>query len=353
MLVHLTDGNTSSINFQAGSATPYDVLKASIDHLEDVIELGKAPLIVDADLANIETVRKLKALLPPKRDDAIWLFVCDRGSRVSEVRAAALGATKILTRPVNLEQLYQCLAGALAPPAHADEAEDTACASSVASGGLALKNLFRCLVENNAVPIAELSAAADTIGSGIEKAGVSRWLDVVRQHHSGTYQHCLLVTGVATAFARKLRLSKRDTTTITIAGLVHDIGKARIPTAILDKPGKLTEQEFALMKLHPVYGHEFLVKAEDLNSEVVEAARHHHEYLDGSGYPDRLAGSRIRDVTRILTISDIFGALLEKRSYKPPMPSKQAYDVLAKMAGQGLLEPPLVAAFRDVAADIA
>jgi HD-GYP domain-containing protein (c-di-GMP phosphodiesterase class II) len=84
-----------------------------------------------------------------------------------------------------------------------------------------------------------------------------------------------------------------------------------------------------------------------ISAEVLDAVRHHHEYLDGSGYPDGLCAESITDLVRILTISDIFSALIESRRYKPPMPREDAYEVLTRMQGQ--LEQPLVKAFRDVA----
>jgi HD-GYP domain-containing protein (c-di-GMP phosphodiesterase class II) len=93
-------------------------------------------------------------------------------------------------------------------------------------------------------------------------------------------------------------------------------------------------------------------KSADLTDDVVDAVRHHHEYLNGSGYPDQIAGRQIRDVTRIVTIADIFGALLERRSYKPPMASKEAFAILTKMSAEGQLEEPLVAAFRMVADEV-
>jgi HD-GYP domain-containing protein (c-di-GMP phosphodiesterase class II) len=87
----------------------------------------------------------------------------------------------------------------------------------------------------------------------------------------------------------------------------------------------------------------------DISPEVLDAVRHHHEYLDGSGYPDALYAENISDVVRILTISDIFSALIEDRRYRPPMPREQAFDILCKM--QGKLEKALVVAFRPVALD--
>jgi putative nucleotidyltransferase with HDIG domain len=352
-IIHLTDGENSSVDLQRELGPTWKVVNVSLSDTEILNELDAPFVVFDTDLANIEVARLLRDLLPRKKKDSIWIFICDRGNRLSEVRAAALGATTILTRPVDIQQLHDYLAGLFGSPCDNHEVSDDPCAASVASGGKALASLFNALLNNKPVAAAALTEVAEDVSSGIDDAGLDKWLDVVRQYHSGTYQHCLLVTGLAATFARKLGFSRRDTSTITVAGLVHDIGKARIPIEILDKPGKLTELEFTLMKMHPLYGYDFFSKSRTLSDEIIDAVRHHHEYLDGSGYPDRLPANKIRDVTRILTISDVFGAMLEKRSYKPPMPSKDAYEVLAKMTDRGLLERPLVDAFRNVAGEIA
>jgi len=131
--------------------------------------------------------------------------------------------------------------------------------------------------------------------------------------------------------------------------MFHDLGKATIPLAILDKPGRLDPQERATIETHPVLGYDALKDNKDISPEVLDAVRHHHEFLDGSGYPDALCAENIADVVRILTIADIFAALIEDRRYKAPMPRDQAYDILCGM--QGKLEKVLVAAFRPVALD--
>ena len=131
------------------------------------------------------------------------------------------------------------------------------------------------------------------------------------------------------------------------AAMFHDIGKAKIPLAILDKPGRLEVEERALIETHPAAGWEALKENPNISLEVLDAVRHHHEYLDGSGYPDALGAESISDVVQILTISDIFAALIERRNYKPPMSREQAYEIIQGMHGK--LEVPLVAAFREVA----
>jgi HD-GYP domain-containing protein (c-di-GMP phosphodiesterase class II) len=129
--------------------------------------------------------------------------------------------------------------------------------------------------------------------------------------------------------------------------MFHDIGKSKIPLAILNKPGRLDAEERAIIETHPAAGYEVLKGNSDISSEILDAVRHHHEYLDGSGYPDALCAASIPDIVRMLTISDIFAALIEHRHYKPTMPREKAYEILQGMHGK--LEKALVAAFRDVA----
>jgi putative nucleotidyltransferase with HDIG domain len=340
-LIHLTDGTSELPPLGGEIPDSTEVIAIAVPDVQPNARLTGTAFLIDADLTNNATTQKLRSILPLEADGSVRVFICPANSRLAEVRAGALGATRILKRPVSASQILECLVDAPVRQA-----------PSVTAGAVALKSVFSALQENRPLAASELSGTAGEISSDIDSAGINNWLELVRQHHSGTYQHCLLVTGIATAFAKKLGFSTRDTTTITLAGLVHDIGKARIPTEILDKPGKLTAGEFTLIKMHPLYGHEFVSKSADLTDDVVDAVRHHHEYLNGSGYPDQIAGRQIRDVTRIVTIADIFGALLERRSYKPPMASKEAFAILTKMSAEGQLEEPLVAAFRMVADEV-
>jgi putative nucleotidyltransferase with HDIG domain len=168
----------------------------------------------------------------------------------------------------------------------------------------------------------------------------------VRTQHSQTYQHCLLVTGLAVAFGQQLGLSKADRQRLSFAGMLHDIGKARIPLAILEKPGRLDEQELAVMRKHPQYGMDALATVPDLQAEMLDMVVHHHEFLDGFGYPHGLRASEISDLVRI-TISDVFGALIERRSYKPPLTGDAAYQILVDMGPK--LDKDLVREFRFAA----
>ena len=153
--------------------------------------------------------------------------------------------------------------------------------------------------------------------------------------------------GVAVGFAIEIGFNDLDVKRLGLAATLHDIGKARIPLAILDKPGQLDPDEDEIMKQHPVIGYDLLKGLPEVSPEMLDGVRHHHEYLDGSGYPDALKASKISDLVRLLTISDIFAALIEKRPYRPAMSRQDAYRILCGMEGK--LETSLLRAFRNVA----
>jgi HD-GYP domain-containing protein (c-di-GMP phosphodiesterase class II) len=127
---------------------------------------------------------------------------------------------------------------------------------------------------------------------------------------------------------------------------MHDIGKARVPVSILEKPGPLDAGEMEVIERHPVFGWEAIRATPGISTEILAAVRHHHEYLDGSGYPDGLAGPAIADFVRLMTIADIFGALIERRSYKAALSTDAAYQILKEMGPK--LDGDLVRDFRKI-----
>jgi putative nucleotidyltransferase with HDIG domain len=274
------------------------------------------------------------------------IFLIDQKARLFTVQAYALGATRVLVNPANQEKLLAELADSIrAETASIEALRGAHEAANV--GATAIASMFSAALSGEPIDVGGAKGAGSRIADSIAEDGLSGWLETVRRHHEGTYQHCLLVTGIAVDFGLSLGLAKPDIERLYSAAMFHDIGKAKIPLAVLDKPERLDAQERALIETHPAAGHEVLKGNAGISPEVLDAVRHHHEYLDGSGYPDALCGASISDVVRILTISDIFAALIEHRHYKPAMPREQAYEIIQSM--QGKLERPLIAAFRDVA----
>jgi putative nucleotidyltransferase with HDIG domain len=212
----------------------------------------------------------------------------------------------------------------------------------------ALDSLFSTAQQGGRIDADALKSCAGSIAEVTASGGLQQWIDGVRRHHDTTYQHCLLVTGVAVGYAAFLGIGGAELERISAAALLHDVGKAHVPLAILDKPGALTPAEMEIIRTHPGKGAEALAEANELDSRLLHAVRHHHEYLDGTGYPDRLAGADIPDLTRFITIADIYSALIEKRSYKPSMSGAEAYAILSGMTGK--LDMPLVKAFQPFCA---
>ncbi len=139
--------------------------------------------------------------------------------------------------------------------------------------------------------------------------------------------HVWRVAEYSRLLAQKAGLSKDDMLKTYMCGYVHDIGKIGIPDSILNKTTSLTKEEFELIKTHTTIGGEIL-KAHPLSDLVMDAVVHHHERMDGKGYPDRLEGDRIEFITRIISVSDTFDALTSLRPYKDIIPSDKAMILL-------------------------
>lgn len=319
--------------------------------------LGKACLrdrdahavVVAADLHDVNNISALKNLSDDLNQVSKRVFVIEQKSRLAIVQAYALGATSVLTNPVTAAKLLREL---LTPAmdAGSPRTETIPGARKAAETAAAcLAAMFAAIEKGSPIDLEAARNVGRDITDSIAEHGLADWLATVRQHHESTFQHCLLVTGVAVDFGLHLGLAAPDVVRLSAAAMFHDIGKARIPLAVLDKPGRLTAAERAVIETHPVIGYDVLKRQQGVSREILDAVRHHHEYLDGSGYPDGLGASEIADLVRMLTISDIFAALIEYRSYKPTMPRKQAYEILRNMSAKGKLEIPLVKAFREVA----
>ena len=302
--------------------------------------------LIDIRLDDFSKLLSLKNWLSGKPSGAKVVVAVDKGSRIQETRAQTLGATAIIHRPVLPEALLRKIReddGAKLVALGA--VPDDALTPHARAAANSLQDILSAACTGTLIEPAAVQAAGVAVMDEIEAEGLSSWIETVRTHHSQTYQHSLLVTGVAVAFGEHIGVSRRDRQRLSSAGIMHDIGKARIPLAILEKPGPLDENEVAVMRKHPEYGVEALGNTA-VPLEMRDIILHHHELLDGSGYPHGLKGNEICDLVRILTISDIFGALLERRSYKPPFSSEAAYQILVDMGPR--LDRDLVRAFKFV-----
>lgn len=144
-----------------------------------------------------------------------------------------------------------------------------------------------------------------------------------------TYLHSVAVCALMINLGRTMNLDERQVEDIGMAGLLHDIGKMAIPDDILMKPGRLDDREFETVRTHPERGHEILASSTGVPTAALDVCLHHHEKMDGTGYPKRLDGSQLSVVARMGAICDVYDALTSQRPYNEPASASEA---LAKMA---------------------
>ncbi|EIZ84142.1 metal dependent phosphohydrolase [Methylobacterium sp. GXF4] len=193
---------------------------------------------------------------------------------------------------------------------------------------------------------ADIERGTDLVLAAVSEAGITAWLAEVWRHDVGVYQHTLGVAGHAASFGAQIGLGRVDLGRVVRAALLHDIGKCRIPSEILNKPGHLDPEELRLMQRHPVIGADLLRAQGTFEDEVIDVVLHHHERLDGTGYPDRLSGRTISDLVRIVAICDVFSALTERRAYRKPASPAEALAIMTD--GVGHLDPDLLRVFAPV-----
>ncbi len=153
-----------------------------------------------------------------------------------------------------------------------------------------------------------------------------------RQHNDPIYAHSINVSLICNILGQWLGFSEKDTQILTVSGLLHDIGKNKIPESILNKPGKLSSSEFEIIKNHPIYGHN-LLKNRGLDKRILNATLQHHERCDGSGYPNGLKDNEIDTFAKIVAIADVYDAMTSSRDFRS---SNCPFKVVALFEQDGL-----------------
>ena len=162
-----------------------------------------------------------------------------------------------------------------------------------------------------------------------------------------TKGHCERLSAYSVAMAKHLGLSHDRQEALRRAGVVHDIGKIGVPESILLKNGPLTPEEWIVMKQHPIVGERICAPLRSFRL-ILPIIRHHHEKLDGSGYPDGLTGEQIPLTARILQITDIYDSLTTDRPYRAAMSQKDAFSTMRREAAMGWWDSHLIDQFEDV-----
>lgn len=174
----------------------------------------------------------------------------------------------------------------------------------------------------------------------LETNNILSCLRNLRSRDEYTYQHSVSVSVLAIKLGQTMKIPAADLKALGTAGLLHDIGKCRIPLNVLNKPGQLDDDEWKLINCHPVYGYDIVKKMHFDDPRVALSVRQHHEHLDGSGYPEGRTAGDIHFFARIVAVSDVFDALTSERFYRRRVPMIPAIkEVMASTTGH--LDPEI------------
>jgi putative nucleotidyltransferase with HDIG domain len=317
-------------------------------------ELPDAPadqisgVVVDINLRSAESVQRVRNKL---RHDSYRtmprLFVLADALHHGSMQAWALGATDTISRPFDAAGILRRIRAAF-PDSDGFDATDRGKTLNrgIAAAHEVMVKIFNKLPAGEPLKFSDVVEAEDKVIKAIKHSSLREWLTTVGCHHADSYRHCLFVTGFAVAFAQHLGMREDDQRRLVRAALLHDVGKAFVPTAILDKPGLLNEHEKNEMRKHPRLGYDALAAQGGYPPEMLDVVLHHHEFLDGTGYPDGLTANEISDIVRLTTIVDIYAALVESRPYRIPFTHAKAFSIMEKMEGK--LDQHLLVAFRPV-----
>ncbi len=166
----------------------------------------------------------------------------------------------------------------------------------------------------------------------------------LRKKDNYTYRHSVAVAVISYLIGKWLGFNDEKLNDLAIAGLLHDLGKMNIPDTILNKPGRLTADEYAEIKLHPRFGYEAIQKISGITEEKALVALQHHERENGSGYPFGITGQKISQFSKIVAVADVFHTMISQRVYKKPIPLYQVFLEIYHRAF-GLFDPLVVQCF--------
>jgi putative nucleotidyltransferase with HDIG domain len=265
--------------------------------------------------------------------------------KLSTVAAVIINTAKGLDVDSGVENLAsRVVSRTAALSAASDATERQAAVQNVKESVQALRGIFTDATTDAAFSAKNIAPVADQVAQTMQKNPLVL-LNITRlkSKDETTFVHSVAVSALMVQLSRYMKLDARTVQIMGMAGLLHDVGKTKIPDEVLNKPGKLTDEELALIRDHPALGHEILSRHADMPKMVLDITRHHHERLDGKGYPDGLTASEISLHVRICTVCDVYDAVTSVRPYKKPWTHMDAVNWM--MGQQGAFDREILHEF--------
>lgn len=260
----------------------------------------------------LKDVKDIEAILGSSIKQ-VWID-CDKGLDVTVGEAAVSESEAHAQIEIELQSVADA-PRQIAPVAAAEEIQRAA--NICGQAKRAVLSMFEEARMGNTVEVGGAKLLVEEIADSVARnPGALISLARLKTADDYTYMHSVAVCAMMVALAKQLGLDEVQTRAAGLSGLLHDLGKALMPMAVLNKPGKLTDEEFAIIKSHPVEGHKMLLAGNAVDPMAIEVVLHHHEKMDGSGYPDRLKGDQISLWARMGAVCDVYDAITSNRPYK-------------------------------------
>ena len=256
-------------------------------------------------------------------------------------------STEAEDRSVVEAEAEQVLIDAMRPLVEkADVARELERAVSICSEAKqAVSSMFNEARMGKALDAADAMPLVEEISSSVSRnPGALISLARLKTKDDYTYMHSVAVCGLMIALARQLGLNEAQTRQAGMAGLLHDIGKMMIPLEILNKPGRLTDEEFDAVKNHPAEGHKMLLEGHGVDEVTLDVCLHHHEKVDGTGYPDKLKDEEISLFAKMGAVCDVYDAITSNRPYKNGWDPAESLRKMAEWS-KGHFDPKVFQAF--------
>ncbi|MFZ4550299.1 MAG: HD-GYP domain-containing protein [Aquabacterium sp.] len=216
----------------------------------------------------------------------------------------------------------------------------------IAQSRAAMRSMFQDVRMGKAVDTEHCLPLVQEISDSVERnPGAIISLARLKTSDDYTFMHSVAVCALMVSLARQLHLSPEECREAGLAGLVHDIGKAMMPLEVLNKPGALTAEEFAIMKSHPEEGHKLLVEGKGVGPTALDVCLHHHEKVNGKGYPHGLKGDEISLFAKMGAVCDVYDAITSNRPYKAGWDPADSITKMAAWSKEGHFDERIFQAF--------
>lgn len=192
-----------------------------------------------------------------------------------------------------------------------------------------IKEVICSLVSENNLDMDKINSIVNSACGYLDDTyNIVKVLNEERHYDEYTYTHSINVAIYAMLIGKWMKLGQEDIQNLVIAGLLHDVGKIKIPYKVLNKTGKLTDAEFALIRKHPEMGYDILLEQRAASEDICQAVLLHHERMDGSGYPYHIKGEEICLYARIVAVADVYDAITTNRVYKNKRTPFEAFEII-------------------------